>query len=131
MVRGSDYRMPTDPRVRFELDANVGTERLAFGVNEQPLATGDADVRALIEQLRATGRFSAEPERAAKSQPKSSATSASGKGQARTAAQAGPVHGTGGTRGFKRSTEGTGRALDVQPDQAGVALAFFTFDHIP
>lgn len=131
MVPGIDYRMPTDPAVRFELDANVGTERLAFVVNEQPLATGDADVRALIEQLRATGRFASGGERAAPSQP--AAGAAPEKARARTApvTQAGPVHGTGGTRGFKRATAGTGRALDVQPDQAGVALAFFTFDHIP
>ena len=129
MLPGTDYRMPTNSEVRFELDANVGTERLAFVVTEQPLATGDADVRELIGQLRATGRWTSESERASTG-PRDSGP-AKERARAAAVAQQGPVHGKGGTRGFVRTTAGTGRALDVQPDHTGVALAFFTFDHIP
>jgi Domain of unknown function (DUF4384) len=131
MLPGTDYRMPTSSEVRFELNENVGTERLAFVVTEQPLATGDADVRALIEQLRATGHWPAEPERAATSKPTAGGAPEKERARPTVVAQAGPIHGAGGVRGFIRKTTGTGRALDVQPDQAGVALAFFTFDHIP
>jgi hypothetical protein len=131
MLPGTDYRMPTNSEVRFELDTNVGTERLVFVVTEEPLATGDADVRALIAQLRTTGRWTDETERAA------TGTLASGGALRRdlappaAVAQDGPIHGAGARRGFIRKATGTGRALDVQPDPAGVALAFFTFDHVP
>jgi len=131
MLPGTDYRMPTNSKVRFELDANVGPERLAFVVTDRPLATGDADVRALIGQLRATGRWATDSQRAEASEPASGGGLAKQSAGPAAVAKAGPIHGNGGTRGFVRATTGTGRALDVQPDQAGVALAFFDFDHIP
>jgi hypothetical protein len=131
MLPGTDYRMPTSSEVRFALDANVGTERLVFVVAQEPLATGDADVRALIAQLRETGRWTDEIEPAGKAKPALGRERASDPPRTKVVAQNGPLHGAGALRGFIRKTTGTGRALDVEPDHTGVALAFFTFEHVP
>lgn len=131
MLPGTDYRMPTNSDVRFALDANVGTERLMFVVSEEPLATGDADLRALITQLRETGRWTDESEAAAAGPRASQGAPAGERARTKEGPRNGPVHGAGALRGFVRETTGTGRALDVRPDASGVALAIFTFDHLP
>jgi hypothetical protein len=130
MLPDIDYRMPTNANVRFVLDNEVGTERLAFVVMAEPLASGDADVRAMLERLQATNQWSAALAGAAPSS-RSSGTGAVPPVRAATETHAAPGHGSGATRGFVRNSAGTGRALDVQPDDRGVAIALFTFEHVP
>ncbi len=124
LAPGVDYRMPADSNVHFKLDDKIGTERLAFIVTERAIASGESGVRALIEQLRATGRWAAAAEGGA---PRTSGAGVGAPAGARVAAAdtgSVPQHASGGTRDFRR-------ALDAQPDDTGVALAIFTFEHIP
>ncbi|HEY5377264.1 MAG TPA: DUF4384 domain-containing protein [Polyangiaceae bacterium] len=118
-----DYRMPSNTNVYFKLDNNVGTERLAFIVTEQAFAAGDSGVRALVEELRASGRWATEADGGAPRKP-SGAVPAPANARAASDTGSVPQHGTGGTRNF-------GRALDAQPDDTGVSRALFTFEHIP
>ncbi|MEP7049355.1 MAG: DUF4384 domain-containing protein [Pseudomonadota bacterium] len=125
MVPGAEYRIPTDPEVRFELDDHIGTERVAFVVTDQPGTAGDA-LHSLIQRVRATGHW---PESMPK--PAGAASRAGVAPRAVTAEQPiAPEHGVSALRGFVRSTGDSGRALDVQPDDTGVAIAVFTFNHI-
>lgn len=138
LMPGVDQRIPTSPDVRFELDDVTGTERLAFIVSEQPLASGDPELRAFVDRMRATGRWPAptaspSPAKARAMQGPSAGAAApapSAKSAAKFDSPREPLHGTSDVRGIVRRPVQTGRLLDVQPDEKGVAVAFFAFEHV-
>jgi hypothetical protein len=128
MEPGQWYRVPGKAGTRFELDAHTGTERVAFVVTDKPLEAQDAALRDLVQQARAAGAWSPSPAAPAAKSPRTGATASP---RAAEDPHPGPELGAGATRGLIRSSGTSGRALDVALDPTGVAVANFSFEHMP
>jgi hypothetical protein len=117
-----EYRIPTNPGVRFELDDKVGTERIALIVTSRALDTEEDALRKFVKGVLSTGKWPHDAHRRAQ---------ATASAPRRADLPSRPLSGAGALRGFVRATTKAGRALEVEPDEGGVAVATFAFDHVP
>lgn len=133
------HRVPADPTASFVLDDEIGTERVLLIASERPLGSNEQALSYLVEHVKTAGRWPAENARPA-AQRKGAPARAEGR---RPEAGQDPAQGPGflseehrgpsdqPTRGIRLDPGSSGRALDLQPDAAGIAVATLQFEHLP
>jgi hypothetical protein len=123
---GVDHRIPAGAGATFELDDKTGTERVVLIASERALGSAEPALELAIRRVNQQGAPGMNAEKSRKPQARAAKPA-----QAEDDPHPGPSRLDGQTRGKTLDSGNSGRALDVQSDAGGIAMATMTFKHLP